>query len=311
VSSRHEDPAAAGSSRAEGRERRRANPAVSAGSRPRACLGGVEVGAARPVAVMGVLNVSPESFHAGSVVRTREALLRTAERMVAAGAALLDVGARSTAPYLETAISEEEEAARLAPAVDALVRHVPVPVSADTARPVPARAALEAGARVINDVSGLRDPAVAALVGRHRASVILMAAPPVPLAAAADAVAVVRDLLGAALRRAAAAGIPEDRVVVDPGIGFFRQGPVPWPEWDIQVLNGLGTLAALGRPLCIGVSRKSFLGALTGRSDPADRLPASLAATAVAVLFGAAVIRTHDVEATVDAVRVAERFRLG
>jgi dihydropteroate synthase len=122
---------------------------------------------------------------------------------------------------------------------------------------------------------------------------------------------VVRDLLGAALRRAAAAGIPEDRVVVDPGIGFFRQGPVPWPEWDIQVLNGLGTLAALGRPLCIGVSRKSFLGALTGRSDPADRLPASLAATAVAVLFGAAVIRTHDVEATVDAVRVAERFRLG
>lgn len=259
---------------------------------------------------MGVLNVSPESFHAGSVVRTREALLRTAERMVAAGATLLDVGARSTAPYLQTAISEDEEAARLGPAVEALVRHVPVPISADTARPAPARVALEAGARVINDVSGLRDPEVAALVARFGVSVVLMASPPAP-EASGGAVEAVAELLRAALARAAAAGIPEDAVVLDPGIGFFRQGPVPWPEWDLQVLAGLGALAALGRPLCVGVSRKSFLGVLTGRRDPADRLPASLAAAVVAVLHGAAVIRTHDVGDTVDAVRVAERFRSG
>src|SRR5262249_39084751 len=107
--------------------------------------------------------------------------------------------------------------------------------------------------------------------------------------------------------RARGGGAPADRIVLDPGIGFFRGGRVDWVTWDVEVLNGLKGLAGLGRPLCVGVSRKSFLGAITGREAPAERLPASLAATTVAVLNGAAVIRTHDVAATRDAVRVAER----
>jgi len=143
----------------------------------RAALGDVTVGAGLPVAVVGVLNLSPESFHAGSVHTRSEDLLGAALAMVEAGAALIDVGARSTAPYLDTEISEAEERDRLAWAVELLARKVPVPISADTARAASARAALEAGARVINDVSGLRDPAVAALVVKHHASVILMSSP--------------------------------------------------------------------------------------------------------------------------------------
>lgn len=279
----------------------------------RATLAGVSLGDGLPVAVLGVLNVSPESFHPRSVRTSDRELLRAALAMAEAGAALVDVGARSTAPYLDTAISEAEEEDRLGRAVELLARKLPVPVSADTTRPGPARAALEAGARVINDVSGLRDPRVAALVREHHAGVILMAAPDSPGpregAARKDPVARVRALCVEALGRARAAGIPEDRIVVDPGIGFFRDEAIPWDEWDVRVLAGLDALADLGRPLCVGVSRKSFIGAVTGRARPEERLAGSLAATAAAVLKGAALLRTHDVAETLDAIRIAERIR--
>jgi dihydropteroate synthase len=272
---------------------------------------------------MGVLNVSPESFYAGSVHTAGDDLLTAALAMVEAGAALIDVGARSTAPYLDTTIGDEAERARLARAIDVLAPKVPVPISADTARPGPARAALEAGARVINDTSGLRDPAVAELVRERGAGIILMASPQDPGAAAhpiasdvgrlrqagVDPVASVQTLLARGLERARAAGISEERVVLDPGIGFFRNEGLPWDEWDARVLAGLGALGALGRPLCVGVSRKSFIGAMTGRPQTEERLAGSLAATAVAVWNGAALIRAHDVPETLDAVRIAERIR--
>jgi dihydropteroate synthase len=278
----------------------------------RSLLADLALGDGRPVAVMGVLNVSPESFHAASVHPPSGDLLDAALAMVEAGAALIDVGARSTAPYRATAIAEDEEARRLAAAVERLAGKVGVPVSADTTRPGPARAALDAGARVVNDVSGLRDPAVAALVAERRAGAVLMASPepaPAPAAAHDDPVAAVRAALERALARARAAGVPEERIVLDPGIGFFRDERLAWDEWDARVLAGLPALAALGRPLCVGVSRKSFVGAVTGRADPAARLAGSLAATAVAVWGGAALVRTHDVAETLDAVRVAERLR--
>lgn len=274
----------------------------------RANLAGVHIGDGLPVAVMGVLNVSPESFHRGSIHATGEGLLAAALAMVEAGAALIDVGARSTAPYLPTAISDAEETDRLARAVELLAGKLPVPVSADTSRPGPARAALEAGARIVNDVSGLGDTALARLVAAHGAGVIAMASPMAPHVAG-DPVSTVRGLLEAALAAARTAGIPDDRVVLDPGIGFFRDTAVEWPEWDARVLRALADFARLGRPLCVAVSRKSFIGAITGRAATADRLAGSLAATAVAVLHGAALVRTHDVAETVDAVRVAERLR--
>jgi dihydropteroate synthase len=270
-------------------------------------LASVEIGGRAPVAVMGVINVSPESFHPGSV-HGEEAVLRVALRMAEAGAVLVDVGARSTAPYRSSEISEAEETDRLARAVERLAGKLPVPVSADTARPAAARAALEAGARVLNDVSALADPALAREVAGHDASLITMAAPG-PGRVLGEPLGTVRALLEGALARARAAGIPDERIVLDPGIGFFREAPAARTEWDVAVLTGLPGLRALGRPLCVGLSRKSFIGSLTGRTATADRLAGSLAATTVAVLNGAALIRTHDVRETLDAVRVAERLR--
>ena len=139
----------------------------------RAELAGVAVGDGLPVAVMGVVNVSPESFHPGSVYRGEEAIMRAALAMVEAGAVLIDVGARSTAPYLHTDIAEDLETERLARAVELLAGKLPVPLSADTSRPGPARAALDAGARVINDVSTLRDPELADLVASRSAGLAL------------------------------------------------------------------------------------------------------------------------------------------
>jgi dihydropteroate synthase len=285
-------------------------------------LAGVFVGGGRPVAIMGVINVSPESFHAGSVHCGAD-VLPIALAMVEAGASLIDVGARSTAPYLPTEVSEAEETERLVRAVELLAAKLPVPVSADTCRPAPARAALEAGARVINDVSTLRDPSVARLVASHGASLILMASPQPgdrgsaaggrrPRAAAPrppSPVVSIRRLLADGLRRARAGGIPQRRIVVDPGIGFFRGERLAWDEWDAQVLANLDSLGSLGRPLCVGVSRKSFIGAILDRPETADRLAGSLGATAIAVINGAVVIRTHDVAETRDVVRVAERVK--
>jgi dihydropteroate synthase len=274
----------------------------------RATFAGVSLGRGIPVAIMGALNVSPESFHAGSVHTEGDDLVAAALAMVDAGAALIDVGARSTAPYGGSTIADEEEGQRLARAVEALTTKVSVPISADTARLGAARAALDAGARVINDVSGLRDPAVASLVSERRAGVILMAFP-ASAPSSTRPIATVKALLKEAAERARIAGIPNERVVLDPGIGFFRDERMVWDQWDSAVLAGLGELEDLGRPLCVGVSRKSFLGAITGRVRTADRLAGSLAATAVAVWNGAALIRTHDVAETLDAVRVVERIR--
>jgi dihydropteroate synthase len=285
----------------------------------RSCLAGVTVGDGLNVAVIGALNVSPESFYAGSVVTRGDDLLRAAEAMARAGAAFLDVGAMSTAPYLTGRISEDEEAERLGSAVGLLTGKIEVPISADTSRSVPARAALEAGAGIINDVTGLTgDADLAAVVARAGAGLIAMAsdglAAPSPAVGNSssdpgDPVGVVSARLAESLALARRAGIPADAIVIDPGIGFFRRSGIAWHEWDIAVLAGLGRLRALQRPVCVGVSRKSFLGALTGEGDPARRLPGSLAATAAAVLAGAHVIRTHDVAETLQAVRVAEAVR--
>jgi dihydropteroate synthase len=275
----------------------------------RAVLAGVHLGDGEPVAVMGALNVSPGSFYEGSVMTRGGDLLRAAERMVREGAAILDVGAMTTAPYLSAAVSASEEARRLGWAVEMLASKLGVPVSADTSRAEPARAALEAGAAIINDVRGLAaDPALGPLVAEARAGVILVASERGG-AEGQNPVDAVMDLLEDSLRIATQAGIPAERIVVDPGIGFFRRREIPWHEWDCAILAGLDRLRDLGRPVCIGVSRKSFVGEIAGEADPGRRLPGSLAAVAAAVLGGAHLVRAHDVRDTVQAVRVAEAIR--
>ena len=271
-------------------------------------LAGVEVGDGFPVRLVGAINVSPESFYQGSVAATEDSVKQQAERMAAEGADLLDIGAMSTAPYLPTEIPEAEEIQRLTWAIGIVRGVASLPLSVDTTRSRVALAALDAGADVINDVSGLRrDPGMGEIVAKRARGVILMASETAP--DARDPIETVRGFLEESLQIVWRVGVPEHRIVVDPGIGFFRKAALPWYDWDCEVLRRLGELKTLDRPLLVGVSRKSFIGQLLGQADPAERLAGSLAATAVAVVNGAHMIRTHDVGPSREVVRVAEALR--
>lgn len=271
-------------------------------------LAGLAIGDTVPVRVMGVLNVSPESFYQGSVHDSPAPLVEAACAMIDAGANIIDIGAMSTAPYLKTLISEEEEAARLAWAVNAVAAKVHVPISVDTKRAPAARVALACGARIINDVSGLKhDPQMAPLIVASAEGVILMASEPIPRSGVPWE-RIIRTLQES-VEVATHAGIPPSQIVLDPGLGFFRQPGLSWDEWDCLVLRELGQLRHLGFPLLVGASRKSFIGKILNQANPTDRLIGSLTCAAIAVYNGAHIIRAHDVKETVEAVRMAERLR--
>jgi len=262
----------------------------------------IKVGEGNPVLVVGAINLSPESFYLGSFVKGPSQALRVAERMLDEGAGIIDVGAMSTAPGVKP-ISQELERRRLIPVIKALAKGVDAPISADTQRAAVAKEALEAGASVVNDVSGLKaDPAMAEVLVDSGCSVVLMAAKRKP--GDARDVREVNRVLRESLRICKRRGVDLRKVVVDPGIGFGK--PV---RCDLGILANLGELKKLGRPVCVAVSRKRFIGAVLGLPSPADRLWGSLAATAIAVLNGADVIRTHDPKQTLQAVRVAEAIR--
>jgi len=262
-------------------------------------LGGIEVGDGHPVAIIGVLNLSPESFYGGSVVRGPAQAVRQAKRMLRQGAIIIDVGAMSTAPNVKP-ISTSLEKKRLLPVIKALVKETNAPISVDTQRAAIAEVALEAGASIINDVSGLKfDPKMVNVVADLKCSVILMAARKKP--GDARKIAEVCSALQDSLQICKRHSIDMRRVVIDPGIGFGKGA-----GWDVHILTNLRKLKGLGRPICVAVSRKAFIGKILGLKDPADRLIGSLAATAIAVRNGADVVRTHDVQETVQVVRVAE-----
>ena len=272
---------------------------------PYANIAGIEVGDNYPVRLMGIVNVSPESFFKGSVPSSLDQLRRIAEQMAADGADMLDIGARSTAPYLKTAISVEEEIDRLATAIEAVREVTDRPISVDTQIARVAQEALEAGASILNDVSGLaHDPTIADIATTYQGIILMANASYIDVAG--DPVLVVKTALEAALQRVTLAGIAPEKVVLDPGIGFFRNGTVSWDQWDRIVLQQLHEFRSFGRPLLVGVSRKSFIGKILGYADPADRLYGSLGVTSVAVYKGAHIIRTHDVAATRDVIRMVE-----
>jgi len=274
----------------------------------RSQLAGLDVGDGNPVRVMAVLNVSPESFYQGSVQIQREHIVKIAQAMVSAGANIIDVGAMSTAPYLKTAISEEEETERLTRAIEAIAAHVSIPISADTKRAAPARAALAVGATIINDVGGLKyDQQMAEVVASVEAGLIIMASEPTPQPG--SPLVRIRTALTESLHLADRAGIAHEHIVLDPGIGVFRQPEIFWHEWDRVVLQELASLRELGFPLLVGVSRKSFIGKILDQPNAADRLIGSLTSAAIAVYNGAHIIRTHDVKETVEVVKMAEWLR--
>ena len=264
---------------------------------------------------MAAVNLSPESFYKGSVASTSREISAFVRRTVEEGADIVDIGAMSTAPYLQNEISEEAEVARIRNALNAIADISEVTVSVDTVRASVARVALRAGASVVNDVSGLKnDPGMARVVKEHGASLLAMAHS--SKTSSSEPIAQVSQALSETLQIAGRAEIDDRLIVLDPGIGFFReegagrayspQKLMPWYEWDCQVLADLRKLESLHRPLCVGLSRKSFLGKILNLESPEARLPASLAATAVAVMNGAHMIRAHDVKETMQAVRIVE-----
>ncbi len=283
-------------------------------------LGGIQVGPGFPTRVIGAVNISPESFYKGSVHTTRAEIEQTVRRMTEEGAHVIDLGGMSTAPYLQTQVPMEEERRRLTEAVALVKQHTSLPISADTRRSQVAEAAINAGASILNDTSGLRhDRGLVELAKEYNLPIIILASEEglISTPSTDTVISRVSNVLKESLELAYNAGVTED-LVLDPGIGFFRgtgsgvelrDSRIPWYVWDSEVLKDLEFLRELGRPICIGLSRKSFIGNILNIDDPADRLYGSLAATAIAVFHGAHLIRTHDVAATVQAIKVAEAIR--
>jgi len=270
-------------------------------------IGKIKLGDLHPVRVMGVINLSRESFYEESVAG-QDAVLERALSFAKEGAEVLDLGAVSTAPG-SPAIPEDEERRRLFPALEVALDGVEgeVVISVDTQRATVADDALSMGASCINDVSGLLDPNMARTVADHDASLIIMASKERPgdLLEMGDIVA----SLGNRLKEAAKAGVSPEKVTVDPGIGHWT--PPKGPGHDLAILDGLSRLRVLNRPVMAAVSRKSFIGAVLKRQNPAERLQGSLAATAIAIYNGAHLVRTHDVAASLDTIRMAEAVRGG
>jgi dihydropteroate synthase len=261
--------------------------------------------------VMAIVNVTPDSFADGGVRVDPDVAIADARRMAAEGADLIDIGGESTRPSARP-LDAGEELRRVTPVLEGLRGRVDVPVSIDTYKAAVAERALDLGATIVNDISGLAyDPGLAAVTARRRAAVVLMhhrgrSERMYDLATYGDVIEDVTRELETRIAAAEAAGVARDRVIIDPGLGFAKRA-----EHSFEALAGLPRLARLGLPILVGPSRKSFLTAALGDVPPADRVFGSAAAVAAAVLLGAHIVRVHDVKAMVDVVRVADRVRAG
>ena len=260
-------------------------------------------------AVMGILNVTPDSFSDGGRYADVESAVARGVEMARQGASIVDVGGESTRPGAAP-VSAAEESERVAPVIRELRRRIDVPISIDTYKEEVARGALAAGADMVNDVSALRfDPAMAGLVAREGVPVVLMHMKGRPRTMQIapryrDVVGEVTAFLRERIAFAVGSGIAADGIVVDPGIGFGKD-----LDHNLTLLRNLGALASLGRPVLVGLSRKAFLGRLQEGAGTESRLAGSLAGASAAVLAGAHMVRVHDVLETCRAVRVADAIR--
>ncbi|HBY19053.1 MAG: Dihydropteroate synthase [Marinimicrobia bacterium 46_47] len=255
-------------------------------------------------AVMGILNLTPDSFSDGGQFISRGHALKRAEEMITEGADIIDIGGESTRPGAE-AVSENEELDRVIPVVEALAGTVPL-ISVDTTKAAVAEAALNAGAHIINDIFGFhQSPELAHIAAKHQAGAILMHIKGNPRTMQKnpqydDLMGDILDWLAESIQIAVKAGLPQNHLVVDPGIGFGKT-----PEHNLEILRRLGELSSLKVPILIGVSRKSFIGKIDG-SHVTNRLGGSLAAAVTSVLNGASIVRVHDVKETVQAMRMVD-----
>ncbi len=263
----------------------------------------------RPAWVMGIVNVTPDSFSDGGRYLDPAAAEAHAFELAAQGADLIDIGGESTRPFASL-VSEAEELRRVLPVIERLAGRLPIPLSIDTRKAAVARRAIAAGAVMVNDVGAARpDPAMAALVAETGAAYVAMHMQGDPSTmqirpAYDDVLGAVGAFFADCLEGLARLGVKPDQVVLDPGIGFGKN-----LGHNLELLAGLSSFKRFDRPLLLGVSRKSFLGQLLGL-EVGERLPGALACAGWAVLAGAQIVRTHDVKATVAAVRTTEAILL-
>jgi dihydropteroate synthase len=260
----------------------------------------------RRTLVMGIVNVTPDSFSDGAMFASADDAVAHGARLVDEGADLVDVGGESTRPGSDP-IEADEELLRVVPVIEGLVKARPgAPLSVDTRKPEVASAALDAGASVVNDIAGGRNSALLETVSRTGAGVVLMHMLGEPKTMQDDpryddVVAEVHEFLRERIEAAVFAGIPEERICIDPGIGFGKT-----VDHNLALLRAVPALRMLGAAVMVGASRKGFIGTLTGVADPAARLEGSLAVAVLAAAHGADLVRVHDVEATVRALKVAD-----
>jgi dihydropteroate synthase len=261
--------------------------------------------------IMGVLNLTPDSFSDGGRFSSIESALLRAEEMIAEGADILDIGGESTRPGAHQ-VSNDKEIQRVVPVIEALKKTSAIPISIDTTKALVAQAALGAGAEIVNDISGLRfEPSMAEAVASARAGLVLMHSrgdlstmhrlDPVP-----DIFEEVTNSLRRSIRVAEERGVSLDRIALDPGIGFSKS-----PEQNVELIARLDLFADAfaGFPILVGTSRKSFLGRLLDGAPVTARLHATMATVTAAVLGGAHIVRVHDVKAAVETVRVADAIK--
>ncbi|MGR3493903.1 dihydropteroate synthase [Citreimonas sp.] len=270
-------------------------------SAPRAQVAGLPMDRAH---VMGIVNVTPDSFSDGGRLRDADAAIADARAMMAAGAAIVDIGGESTRPGAET-VPDDLEIARTQPVIAALAGDLGAPISIDTRKRAVAEAAVAAGAAIVNDVSGLtHDPALAAFVAEHDLPVCVMHAQGDPKTMQDDpryddVLLDVYDWLETRVEALEAQGIPRARILIDPGIGFGKT-----KAHNLALLAGASLFHGLGCAVLIGASRKRFIGTITGTERPADRMAGSVAVALAAAAQGVQVLRVHDVPETVQALRV-------
>ncbi len=254
---------------------------------------------------MGVLNVTPDSFSDGGLFYGPEAAVARGLEMASEGADIIDVGGESTRPF-SGGVSSVEEIERVVPVIRKLSAEIRIPISIDTTKADVARAALDAGASMINDISALRfDPALAEVAAAAGVPVVLMHMQGTPETMQkapqyGDLVGEIKTFLREAVERAGSAGVAENLLILDPGIGFGKTF-----DHNLCLINRLDELAALGKPLLAGPSRKSFIGHILG-VEPPGRVNGSLAAAVACVMKGACIVRMHDVAGSVEAVRVID-----
>ncbi len=266
-------------------------------------VGGLHVGPKHPVRIMGAINLSPESFYKGAVAETTDEFQMMLERLILEGADVIDIGGASTAPksvYGTSDVTREEEIKRVSLALES-VDDIEKPISIDTTSSAVAEVALDLGASLVNDISGLKaDPRMVDLVVGRDVPIVLMANCITPCGSVQDSL----DSLRVSLKIAEDGGVSSEKIILDPGIGFGKP-----PQVDFAILRNLGQFVKLGHPLLVGVSRKAFIGHLLEQSRPEDRLLGSVAATSIAVMNGASMIRTHDVKEARIAARIGREVQ--